>query len=301
MAIAESTRRDIFDALTIERVAWAGRLEEPDFLSRLFDLKSLPSRDHRFDNAYWDIWQHRVNNPHDWDDSWVFHDARLNLLHCEDELFLRFLCETLHPVVRSESEEVEKLRQTYNHLLRADGFELTEKAKIGGRPAFAARTLQIQGAVSVAALKQEIGDDATNYLLRQITRMESAVDGDPDLAIGTAKEVIESICKTILTERKIKFDASADVPKLIRATVKALQLVPTDIPNAAKAANTIRILLSNLASIANGLAELRNMFGTGHGKDSSHKSLYSRHARLAVGAASTLAMFLLETSRVADT
>jgi hypothetical protein len=31
----------------LENVNWAGRLEEPDFLARLFDVKSLPSKDHR--------------------------------------------------------------------------------------------------------------------------------------------------------------------------------------------------------------------------------------------------------------
>src|SRR3990167_6150614 len=102
MKISEATRRDIFDAIVIENVAWAGRLEEPDFLARLFDLKSLSSTDGRFRDAYGDIWQHRINNQ-DWDDSWVFADTRFNLLRGEDEIFLRFLCETLHPVVRTDN------------------------------------------------------------------------------------------------------------------------------------------------------------------------------------------------------
>jgi hypothetical protein len=55
------------------------------------------------------------------------------------------------------------------------------------------------------------------------------------------------------------------------------------------------LILSNLATITNGIAELRNSYGTGHGKDSKAKGLGSRHAKLAVGAASTLAVFLLET------
>ena len=100
MNISEATRRDIFDSIVIEKVSWNGRLEEPDFLARLYDLKSMPSSDSRFSDAYDDIWQHRINN-YDWDDYWVFTDTRFNLLHGEDEMFLRFLCETLHPVVRT--------------------------------------------------------------------------------------------------------------------------------------------------------------------------------------------------------
>ena len=40
-----------------------------------------------------------------------------------------------------------------------------------------------------------------DYLRQQIIRMEEAVESDPALAIGTAKELIETCCKTILEER----------------------------------------------------------------------------------------------------
>ncbi|MFP3243938.1 MAG: hypothetical protein RXR20_05100, partial [Paraburkholderia sp.] len=45
MKISEVTRRDIIDSLTSEGVEWSGRLEDQEFLARLFDLNSLPSTD----------------------------------------------------------------------------------------------------------------------------------------------------------------------------------------------------------------------------------------------------------------
>lgn len=132
--ISEATRRDLTDSLHLEKVQRSGRLGEPDFLARIFDLKALPSRDHRLNDAYRDIWQHRVNNPQDWDDDWVFYDSRFDLLPADDDLFLTFLCETLHPVVRSDAEEVERLRQMYNLLLGKDGYALVERARMSGRP-----------------------------------------------------------------------------------------------------------------------------------------------------------------------
>lgn len=57
----------------------------------------------------------------------------------------------------------------------------------------------------------------------------------------------------------------------------------------------MRRLLGNLGNVAQGLAELRNLYGTGHGRTGSAKGLSARHARLAVGSAGTLATFLLET------
>ena len=123
MEISQLTRRDIVDAIQVEKVNWSGRLEESEFLSRLFNLSSLPSKDSRFRDASGDIWQHRVNN-HDWSDDWVFYDDRFNLMSGDDENFLAFLCETIHPVVRQDPIEAERLCQLYNDYLRNDGFQL---------------------------------------------------------------------------------------------------------------------------------------------------------------------------------
>lgn len=294
MKISEATRRDIFDSIVIENVPWNGRLEEPDFLARLFDLESLPLTDGRFKDAYGDIWQHRINN-YDWDDDWVFSDTRFNLLHGEDEMFLRFLCETLHPVVRTDAEEIERLRQGYNLLLQNDGYEIVAKAKMAGRAIYVARQIGLRPEIPLNSLKEKFSGTDTSYVLRQITRMEAAVENDPSLAIGTAKELVETVCKTILKERNIKLTGNKNLPKLVKATAKELKLTPSAISDDAKASDSIKRLLSNLATITNGVAELRNSYGTGHGKEAKSRGLTSRHAKLAVGSASTLAIFLVET------
>ena len=38
MKISQITRRDIADAITVENINWSGRMEESEFLSRLFNL-----------------------------------------------------------------------------------------------------------------------------------------------------------------------------------------------------------------------------------------------------------------------
>lgn len=293
MKISEATRRDIFDSLLVGKVNWAGRLEEPDFLARTFDLESISS------GAYSDIWQHRVNNPFDWEDDWIFYDSRFNLLYCDDELLLNFLCETIHPAVRSDMGEAEKLRQNYNYFLQNDGYEIVEGTKMANRPVFVARQIHLTQALS-SSLKEQFPGSESSYVARQITRMESSIYEDPGLAIGTSKELIETICKTILKERNIAIENNPDLPQLVKLTAKELQLRPDDIPESAKAAKTIKKLLSNLATITNGIAELRNKYGTGHGNAANTKGLGSRHAKLAVGAASTLAVFLVETHEERD-
>lgn len=294
MKISQLTRRDLIDSMVAEKVNWCGRLEESEFLSRLFDLQSLPSTDGRFKDAAGDIWQHRVNN-FDWDDDWVFYDSRFSLMNGDDEVFLRFLCETLHPVVRSDVTESERLCQLYNQVLRNDGFQLVERTRLSGKPVYVGRYVGIGTTPGLSAARETLAGTDPGYVAQQITRMDAAVINDPSLAIGTAKELVETCCKTILTDRGIVFSKNADIPELVKLTSKELELTPDDIPEKAKAGDTIKRLLSNLATITQGVAELRNHYGTGHGKAAGAKGLQPRHAKLAVGAASTLAVFLAET------
>jgi hypothetical protein len=157
------------------------------------------------------------------------------------------------------------------------------------------RLTSVRNHQALAGISDAIGHLDMPELHRQIERMKVAVENDPALAIGTAKELVETVCKTILTERNIEFSPDADVPKLVKETRQVLGLVPESIPNSAKGSESIRRLLSNLGNVAQGLGELRNLYGTGHGKGGSVRGLGPRHARLAVGAAGTLATFLFET------
>lgn len=61
-----------------------GRLNEIDFLSRIYDLDKMPSTDSRFLNARRDIWQHTINNE-DWDEYWYFSDDRFHLSNGNDD------------------------------------------------------------------------------------------------------------------------------------------------------------------------------------------------------------------------
>src|SRR4051794_5963815 len=48
-SISDLTRRNIFDYMTLERVAWAGRLEETQFIVRVWpNAADLPSYDMRY-------------------------------------------------------------------------------------------------------------------------------------------------------------------------------------------------------------------------------------------------------------
>lgn len=138
--IEVSARRNIVDAFLITKISWYGNMEQPSFLSRLFDLSSIPSFDHRHETAEGDIYQHTVMNE-DWPDEWIFTDSRFNLLNAQDQQFLNFLCLTIHPVVRDDQNQITTLLEIYNNNLSEYGFEIIEGERIAGRPLFIAKTI----------------------------------------------------------------------------------------------------------------------------------------------------------------
>jgi hypothetical protein len=140
-SITEITRRALSDLLTIGGNIWQGRLSEVDFLRRLYDLTQMPSFDRRYQNAAGDIQTHGSNGFQDWESDWIFSDSRFNLLYAPDEELTRFLCETIHPIVRPDVEMAKNLATSINQILKADGWELYESKKISGHPLFSARKI----------------------------------------------------------------------------------------------------------------------------------------------------------------
>ena len=302
--ITEITRQEIIDLTNIGfqdsgtfedvRIFWNGRLEETDFLSRLYDLSKMNSTDGRFQDAEGDIWQHRVNN-YDWDDDWVFYDSRFAIKNGSDKVFLRFICEMFHPAVRDEKKNWKRLLELVNELLRVDGYELYEKAHISGRSVYDWRSVNSQNIVIQNQAQNLIQSFDSDYISTQITAMNVAIDSNPFDAIEKAKELLEACCKTILKSKGISINTDWDVIRLTKETCGVLKLTPDDIDNAAKASDIIKKLLGNLSVISQSMAELRNAYGSGHGKDAKFKGLTPRHARLAVGTGVTAVHFLWET------
>ncbi|TDL95534.1 hypothetical protein [Macrococcus carouselicus] len=145
--ISKITKRDIFDLFnngikqvhyfenSIYNCNYHGRLEEIEFLERLYHLESMESSDHRYLNAKGDIWQHTVNN-NDYPVNWVFKDERFELFDGDDTVFLDFICEIFHPEVRDESTNWRLFFDRINELLKYDEFELYSYQKISGREVF---------------------------------------------------------------------------------------------------------------------------------------------------------------------
>lgn len=290
--ISEATRRTLFDVLRLGPWPWHGRLEEVEFLARIYDLEALPSRDSRYPSMSGDIIQHRVRNPEDWPYDWVFTDGRLDLMHGPDETLLRFLAEMLHPVVLGDEEATKELLATLNRYLEPDGFQMAEVDRMSGKPLFAGlRALPGAGA-SVDEARKIADALSSSHVSAQITRMQDNVVKDPALAIGSAKEFVESICKGILDARGIPRSGKEDFPALVSMTREALKLKVN--PNSDK---TLKSMMGALATLTQTIAELRGQLGTGHGGTPDTEQPPVEVARLSVTVAMALGTFLWEVHR----
>jgi len=127
---------------------------------------------------------------------------------------------------------------------------------------------------------------------RQLERIRRDYASDPEAAIGQAKEMIESTCKTILGITGDS-DEKHDVPALVKQTLLHLGLDPSQV-GAGPDERAAKRLLGGVASILNGAGELRNARGTGHGR-SGADLVDSSLARMAVGVVLPTVIYLIES------
>jgi hypothetical protein len=187
------------------------------------DLTKLPSTDYRFKHTASDISQHR-ENWRDWPDDWIFYDRRFNILHAPNNYFLRFLCETVHPVVRPDEEEARELVELYNQHLKKDGWELVEQDQISGHPVFAAQKLG--GRIEIFA--EPTGWEKVDRQLQETRlRLETAQTEEQFQAVGLiCREVLISLAETVYeTDRHPSLDgmepSKTDARRMLEAFFEA--------------------------------------------------------------------------------
>lgn len=281
MQITEITKKSIIDELRLREIVWNGNISEIEFLNRIYLLEILPSGDPRFKNMEGDIYQHRVNN-YDWeDDYWVFSDDRLKLAE-NDESFLSFITETIHPVVRNE-KDVSEMVELYNKYLRRDGVELVTKEYISGRPIFHATEVGVEVETDLQKLTKN------EQVLRLLEKSkEKIISGDYEGAISNARSSVETamadIYKTIVGEEYGKGGSLLDAYKRIK---DLLALSENRFTN-----QNIKGVMSSITSMISSLDGICNEMGDRHTRPTRPAR---HHAELCTNIAKSLVAFLYET------
>lgn len=145
----------------------------------------------------------------------------------------------------------------------------------------------VLSAVETAAARLEVDE-----MRRQVERIRRDYAGDPEAVVGQAKELIETVCKTILgmtggAEGMVKF------PALVKKTYLHLGIDPSQVEGATVEAQAARELIGGVTKILNATDTLRNARGTGHGRSGS-PLIDDAVARMTVGMVLAAVVYLAE-------
>lgn len=120
--LTNKTKNELFIALQNEEFLFhTGHENYMNFLNSIWDLKAMPSDDHRFSDAYGDIVQHTINND-DWNFDYLFIE-RLKLLQ-DDLIYNKFLETLVSGKYRVNEDEIVKYVLFINSYIGKESYAL---------------------------------------------------------------------------------------------------------------------------------------------------------------------------------
>ena len=140
---------------------------------------------------------------------------------------------------------------------------------------------------------RESMEDGLDHVDEQVDALEHAVYEQPNLALSLAKTLVESVCKSILTERGIAYGKNDSLPRLFHTVTTGVSLLPMAASGEAKVRKSLERTVNGLHTALQGICELRNSCGfAAHGSEGSQPSMESNQALLAAEIADTIVGFV---------
>ena len=131
------------------------------------------------------------------------------------------------------------------------------------------------------------------HIEEQVKALEQALSENTGLAFDLAKTLVESACKSIITERRGNFDDNDDMGKVFKTASQSVPFLPPGLAGETDARKSLAQTLSGLNTALQGVCELRNAFGfASHGSDGQRPTMDGVHALLAAQTADAIIGFL---------
>ena len=131
------------------------------------------------------------------------------------------------------------------------------------------------------------------YIEEKVKALELAVIENSGLAFDLAKTLVESTCKTIITERGGSFSTDDDLPRLFRAAGRIVPFLPLGNAGDVASRRSLERTLNGLNTALQGVCELRNSCGfASHGSESPRPAMEAIQALLVAQAADAIIGFL---------
>ena len=127
-------------------------------------------------------------------------------------------------------------------------------------------------------------------LEHEFNRALENVDEDPREAISAASNILETLCKVYIEEQGLEMPAKQDLKPVWNVVRKDLGFDPSRVED-----QDLQTILTGLLALVDGIGALRTHASSAHGAGKKSYKLESRHSRLAVHSAHTVALFVLES------
>ena len=189
----------------------------------------------------------------------------------------------------AEPDKAVAVRERLNAALEPDGLSVTV---VGGKAILVERQQNGLVVEPFLAKVQTINFDTVQV---EIARALPNLKTDPEDALTAASSLIEAVCRSILIELNQPLPPRKDIEGLLKAVQEQLHLSPgrSDLPPEIEM--DVRQILGGLTSVIKGVGALRTHGGDAHGREKGFQRIDGRIALLALNAASTAALFLIET------
>lgn len=141
-------------------------------------------------------------------------------------------------------------------------------------------------------LKDSIeGKERWSGLLPYIVLVEENKESDPNISLDGAKSIVESVAKTILEDKAIKYAPATDVQKLVKMAFEALPVfskISTSDLDSAKS------ILGSFENVTKVIGTFRNSHGFfAHGRDLQSEKFDGYLLELSISSSDLLASFLI--------
>lgn len=124
----------------------------------------------------------------------------------------------------------------------------------------------------------------------EFTRALEHIQKEPRESVSAACNILESVCKIYIADEGLPSPAKQDLQGVWRVVKDDLGMDPQRIED-----NDLRRILTGLFSIVDGIGAFRTHASTAHGAGRKIYNVRPRHARLAINAAHSLVLYLIES------
>lgn len=138
-----------------------------------------------------------------------------------------------------------------------------------------------------AAVSEALDVFNSNYMQEVWNKAIARRQSDPDGAVTSARQLLESVCKHILTDAEQPFKDGTRLPELYNLAAKQLEIAPSE-----HTAPIFTLLFKACAEIVESIGRLRNHLSDAHGHGPFGSMPDWRHAELAVNLSAAMATYL---------